>query len=106
MTDITPPPNLAIDIEVLEQCFADCNATDEEKQEYLELLWQIISEFVAYGWNIHPIQQVTDGDNSSKNTHAETLLDMDMLQSLHIPDQTHTPQIKDMTSSRHKGVRS
>ncbi|OSQ47045.1 hypothetical protein [Thalassospira alkalitolerans] len=34
--------------------------TDEEKAEYIALVWNIICEFVALGFGVHPIQKAQE----------------------------------------------
>lgn len=31
--------------------------SEEEKAEYLAIVWEIVCEFVALGFNVHPLQQ-------------------------------------------------
>ena len=31
--------------------------TEEQKTEYIEMLWRITEEFVDYGFGTHPVQQ-------------------------------------------------
>ena len=75
-------PTIHIDIAEFEQYLADCQGTDEEKREYLHVIYNIVCEFVTLGWGIHPIQQAIDANNSDKIAKTKTLLDADMLNSL------------------------
>ena len=34
--------------------------SDEQKAEYVRLIWNIMCEFVALGWGVHPVQQAQD----------------------------------------------
>ncbi len=80
-------PTIHIDIAEFETYLADCQGTDEEKREYLTLIYNIVCEFVTLGWGIHPIQQAAEtSDKHPENAKLQTLLDADMLESLSVQD--------------------
>jgi len=35
----------------------DCDWTEEQKREFIEELWKIITQFVDLGFQLHPVQQ-------------------------------------------------
>ena len=64
-------PVLTIDYEKYAHFLEDSDLTEEQKQEFLQTLWNIVVEFVSLGWGVHPLQQAQKpcgqlGDNSPK----------------------------------------
>jgi hypothetical protein len=51
-------PALSFDAEAYRHFLADCDWTDEQKDEFTEALWQIVLNFVDLGFGLHPAQQV------------------------------------------------
>ena len=60
-TESTPRKN-ALTFDAQEFChfLADTDWTDEQKREFIEVLWQIVVGFVDLGFDLHPVQQVID----------------------------------------------
>lgn len=56
----------ALTFDATEYChfLADCDWTEEQKLEFIGTLWQIIIGFVDLGFDLHPIQQVIDSQNT------------------------------------------
>lgn len=52
------PPSLKCDYDQYAACLEDCDLTDEQKREFLEAMWTIISAFVDLGFGHHPVQHV------------------------------------------------
>lgn len=50
-----PPRALEFDPTLFVHHFERWNASDDEKAEYLELIWQIVVQFVDLGFGIHPL---------------------------------------------------
>lgn len=50
----------------------DTDWSDEEKTQYIALVWQIIGEFVALGWGVHPVQQAQEACGKLPKTGTET----------------------------------
>lgn len=48
----------------------DEDLTEEQKYEFLENLWNIVSEFVALGFNVHPLQQEHQSKSTDKQISA------------------------------------
>lgn len=48
----------------------DDNIADEEKLELLQALWNIICEFSALGFNVHPIQQAQTACGKPHKAHS------------------------------------
>lgn len=44
--------------------------TDEQKAEYAALVWNIVCEFVAMGFGVHPIQQEKDACGKAEPSGA------------------------------------
>jgi len=57
---VSASPALTIDLAEFEAFLEDTGWSDQEKQEYLEMLWSIITEFVALGFGIHPVQRAKE----------------------------------------------
>jgi hypothetical protein len=51
------PPALSVDIEEFTRFLDETGWSEEEKAEYVTLVWNIVCEFVALGWGVHPLQQ-------------------------------------------------
>lgn len=47
-------PSLHLDWEDWMSEFEDCDATDAERRQMIETLWQIVISFVDLGWDISP----------------------------------------------------
>lgn len=50
-----PPGTLSFDPELFIHHLESWEGSDEEKAEYLELVWQIVVQFVDLGFGIHPL---------------------------------------------------
>ena len=57
---INKKPTLNIDVAEFEHFLNGSDATEAEKQEYLELVWNIVCEFAMIGFYIHPVQQARE----------------------------------------------
>lgn len=55
-------PTLTVDVEYYQRYLDDSDLTDAQKQELLETLWSIVSEFVMMGFDVHPVQQAQQGE--------------------------------------------
>ena len=53
-------PSLTIDYDLYQHYLDDSDLTDEQKREFLDVLWSIIVSFVDLGFGVHPLQQTTD----------------------------------------------
>ncbi len=51
------PPALSVDWEEFAHFLDDTGWTGPQKAEYVTLVWNIVCEFVALGWGVHPLQQ-------------------------------------------------
>lgn len=59
-TNQNPRPVLTFDpVEYVGQ-LEDCDLTEAQQTELLQLLWQIVVQFVDLGFGIHPVQQAVD----------------------------------------------
>lgn len=50
---------------------ADWN--DEQKAEYVTLVWNIVCEFVALGWGVHAVQQAQTDCGKLPDSHANSV---------------------------------
>lgn len=49
-----------VDYDLYAHFLDDSDLTEEQKREVLQLLWNIVCEFVSLGWGVHPLQQALD----------------------------------------------
>lgn len=56
----TAMPGLGIDWDFYMEMLETSDATDEEKRELVQTLWNIIVAFVDLGFGVHPIQQACE----------------------------------------------
>jgi len=57
-------PVVTVDYERYAHFLEDSDFSEEQKQEFLQAIWQIVVEFVSLGFGVHPLQQV--GKNCGK----------------------------------------
>lgn len=71
LDDSSRSEGLAIQFDPLEfvHYLADTGWTDEQKVEYATLVWEIVCEFVAMGFGVHPIQLAQN--SSGKPTESD-----------------------------------
>lgn len=50
-------PVLTVDYELYAHFLEDSDASEEEKREFVQTLWNIVVEFVSLGFGVHPLQQ-------------------------------------------------
>ena len=66
----TKPTNTTVtfDYELYAHYLDDDDLTESQKLEFLETLWNILNQFVALGFNVHPLQQakIACGEKSEK----------------------------------------
>lgn len=53
----TPRPVITVDYDLYAHYLEDTDLSEEEKREFLQMLWNIICEFVSLGFGVHPVQQ-------------------------------------------------
>lgn len=56
-------PTLRLDIDLYQSFLDDSDIPDAQKRELLEMLWNIICEFVRLGFGVHPLQQLMPNDS-------------------------------------------
>lgn len=62
-----------VDYDLYAHYLADADLSEEQKREFLEVLWNIICEFVSLGWGVHPIQQALEAkENCGKQPGTAT----------------------------------
>jgi hypothetical protein len=60
----------------------DDNLSEAERQELLQALWNIISQFVQLGFGVHPLQQAQqNSDNCEQVTTEQRLIATSLLHS-------------------------
>ncbi len=53
-------PVITFDYSLYDHYLEDTELSDDQKREFLEALWSIICEFVALGFEVHPVQQANN----------------------------------------------
>ena len=53
----SPAPAVTLDYKLYEHFLEDTGLSEDQKREFLAALWSIICEFVAMGFEVHPVQQ-------------------------------------------------
>jgi hypothetical protein len=53
-------PILTLDTSLYQHYLEDSNLSDEEKREVLQMLWNLICEFVYLGFGVTSVQQIQD----------------------------------------------
>ncbi|MEQ8602856.1 MAG: hypothetical protein RIB45_06025 [Marivibrio sp.] len=54
------PPVLNFDPQEFFHFLEGTDWSDEQKADYVTLVWNIVCEFVAMGWGVHPLQQAKE----------------------------------------------
>ena len=57
INEARPSPVITFDYELYADYMDEEDLTEEEKQEFLRSLWNLVVEFMALGFEIHPVQQ-------------------------------------------------
>ena len=52
------PLFLKVDWEVYAEALANSEMNEQEKKEFIEMIWSIVVSFVDMGFDVHPVQQV------------------------------------------------
>ena len=71
---ISHRPVITVDVEKYAHLLDDPDLTDQQKQEFLQTVWNIIVGFVDLGFGVHPIQQAQDNCGESMNNHGENTM--------------------------------
>lgn len=66
------PPVLDFDASEFAHFLDDTGWSDEQKAEYITLVWNIVCEFVALGFNVHPVQQAKEPCGKLPENSAES----------------------------------
>jgi hypothetical protein len=74
-------PVVTLDVALYESYLADSGMTEDQKREFLELLWSIIVGFVDLGFAIDPVQQAVGADCGGQNSETSGSGDADLLLS-------------------------
>lgn len=57
-TKVKTAPTLNVDWEVYAQSLENSGMSEQEKQEYIEIIWSIVVGFVDMGFGLHSVQQI------------------------------------------------
>ncbi len=99
-------PVITIDYERYEQFLEKSDMTDRQKQELLQTLWGVITEFVSLGFGVHPLQNDENiCGKLGKEGQTAAVLTPDMID---FKDRNITKSFKDIAqheeAEREKGV--
>lgn len=85
-TDYSQPKRTALHFDAAEfvHFLSDTDWSDEEKAEYVTLIWNIVCEFVALGFDVHPVNHARNSCGKLPNTQADPVLaGADMVECSH-----------------------
>ena len=68
------PPVLTVDYELYTHFLEDSDLSEDQKQEFVQTLWNIIVEFVSLGWGVHPLQQAKKPCGQLEETPPKPIL--------------------------------
>ncbi|MEO0411733.1 MAG: hypothetical protein AAF221_07855 [Pseudomonadota bacterium] len=60
-------PVITVDYERYAHFLENSDLTEEQKQEFLQAIWNIVVEFVSLGFGVHPLQQAKEGCGQVEN---------------------------------------
>ena len=81
---LSNPASVSFDAAEFMHFLADTDWSNDEKSEYLALVWEIVCEFVALGFDVHPLQQAQENCGKPTKTGAdEPMADSDVVNSSH-----------------------
>lgn len=79
-----PPLEVKFDAAEFMQYLDSTDWPDDQKIEYLKLVWTIVCEFVALGFGVHPIQQAQElCEQLSENASQPTIAASPVVNSSH-----------------------
>lgn len=93
-------PVVTLDVSLFEEYLADSDLTDDQKHEFLTVLWSIIVGFVDLGFGIHPVQQALASASSEAASEKSAVDDVSL-----IPFRQEEQKDNDKQSLRHEIVR-
>lgn len=68
--DASAKPIITVDVERYQSFLDDTDLTEPQKAEFLQALWQIITNFVELGFGVHPLQEVCGKDAQTSPRNA------------------------------------
>ena len=78
-----PPPVITVDYEKYAHLLDDPDMSEEDKQKLLQIIWNIVMDFVALSFGQHPVQQVFETVIEACGQHPENVTDADSQASIH-----------------------
>jgi len=83
-TEDENPLSLSFDATAFMHFLDETDWSEEQKAEYLALIWEIVCEFVALGFDIHPIQQAQKACGKSDINGGDPAIDAsDVVSCIH-----------------------
>lgn len=87
------PPVVFVDYERYAHLLDDSDASDEEKRAFLQALWEIVCQFVALGYGVHPVQQAQE--TCGKLPENQTIQTLSGASAVELKDQTQHNHFND-----------
>ncbi|WP_375451671.1 hypothetical protein [uncultured Devosia sp.] len=101
-------PVVTLDVALYERYLTESDMTDEQKREFLEMLWTIIVGFVDLGFGVDPVQQAIEAEGCGQNVENSGSHNAGLVSSerqLTPPDTTPNQQADNVAAVR-KGRRT
>lgn len=73
--DLSSKPTMTVDVERYQKFLDGSDMSQAEKEEFLQMLWQIIVSFVELGYGVHPLQEVCGKDAGTVSGRAKEAMD-------------------------------
>lgn len=92
-TDASNSTKLAVTLDqaLYERYLEKSDLTEEQKQEFLQTLWNIIVSFVDLGFEVHPAQQAEPKINPTENKDSQARCNL--LEKNNPTNQTESNQL-------------
>lgn len=104
----TNPAALSVDFEEFAHFLDGTNLSEEEAQQYLRTMWDIVCQFVALGFGVHPAQMAQNSCGQDYGIHSEPALSAE--NGVKCPDTTIIKKFADtalpLAGGAGKGVKA
>lgn len=72
---LSAKPTLTVDVEKYQAMLDDSGLSDDEKKQFIEAIWSIVVNFIDWGFEVHPLQEVCGKDDFADSEHAKPAFD-------------------------------
>ncbi len=95
-SSVTPTkPMILVDYEKYAHFLEEADLSEDQKREFLQSLWGIITQFVSLGFGVHPLQQAHKPSDNNEN--SVPLIGRDVLLSSHSNNPLKSQRRNDST---------